>query len=210
MCVKDHNILVDRGIAKLKKMMLLASSLGADSVLTWMGSEFGQLDSVNLPHAGNGHRRFSISYDLADKRDLKFKYLEMFNLCMNRTEAVLQWLPHAEHKILEKNEVSKVLAYSRGPCIFVFNFNPTESREGYGIQIPHGSEVDRELFVALDTDEKKFGGSGVPTKYPHRWGEYLYVTLQPRSSLVLAPVELKQALAAELQVDDDFERHLGA
>jgi len=203
MGVNEHNILVDRGLNKLKLMQLLAASLGGNSVLTWMGSEFGQIDSVSLTPTGSGVRRFSIAYELADRRDLKFKHLEMFNLCMNRAEAVLNWLPDDSHRILEQNEVSKVLAYARGGCVFAFNFHPTEWREGYGIKIPHGSDVDRELFVALDTDEKRFGGSGSATKYPHRWGEYLYITLLPRSALVLAPVEHKHTLAVELQVDDD-------
>jgi AcrR family transcriptional regulator len=54
------------------------------------------------------------------------------------------------------NEPDKVLAFLRGERLFVFNFNPTQSFEGYGVTVPPASSW-RHL---LDTDEPRFGGQG--------------------------------------------------
>ena len=54
------------------------------------------------------------------------------------------------------NEPDKVLAYMRGKLMFVFNFNPVKSFEGYGVIVPPATKW-RHLF---DTDEERFGGQG--------------------------------------------------
>ena len=50
----------------------------------------------------------------------------------------------------------QILAYMRGSLIFVFNFSPTRSYEGYGFRVPEGA-----YDVVLNTDAKEFGGNGL-------------------------------------------------
>lgn len=44
----------------------------------------------------------------------------------------------------------------RGPLVFVFNFSPTQSFEGYKAGVPEGGKYR----VVLDSDDAKFGGQG--------------------------------------------------
>jgi len=57
---------------------------------------------------------------------------------------------------LVANEPDKVLAFVRGDLLFVFNYNPTQSFENYGVLVPPASKW-RHLF---DSDEVRFGGQG--------------------------------------------------
>ena len=50
----------------------------------------------------------------------------------------------------------QVLAYMRGPLVFVFNFSPNRSYEGYGFRVPEGA-----YNVVLNTDAQAFGGNGL-------------------------------------------------
>lgn len=53
-----------------------------------------------------------------------------------------------------QNSGDKVLAFERGDCLFVFNFNATQSFTDYRI----GTNWKGEHKVVLDTDRKEFGG----------------------------------------------------
>jgi len=198
----------------LKQTQLLAASLGGDSTLTWMGSEIGQIESAELPGAVNNYKHMSLSYDSADNKGLKFKHLDMFNLCLNRTAAALKWLADSTHTILAQDEEAKVLAYVRGGCVFAYNFHPAETHKAYALALPVGVELDTDLLVALDTNELRFGGGGVRIPNPVQAKRSLSITLPPRTGLVLAPAKARQALAADplMQgpVDKVLERNLGA
>eukprot|EP00932_Pfiesteria_piscicida_P004284 SRR837773.14189.p2 GENE.SRR837773.14189~~SRR837773.14189.p2 ORF type:complete len:406 (+),score=143.73 SRR837773.14189:78-1220(+) len=212
MGVLEDNIVVDRGLALLKQSQLLASSLGSDGVLTWMGSEFGQIDSPDPPRPGNGFTDFRIAYEAADDKALKFKHVEMFNLCLNRTEAILRWLEDPIHMTLVEDEEAKVLAYARGGCVFVFNFHPTVGHDEFMIAVPVGVEVAQDLEVVLDSHDKRFGGAGKGTRKPAVARGKLSVALPPRTALVLAPAARAAALATDRwlssAVDDLIDRPL--
>jgi 1,4-alpha-glucan branching enzyme len=36
--------------------------------------------------------------------------------------------------VLHKDECDKVVAFEKGGCVFIFNFHPNKSYEGYGIE----------------------------------------------------------------------------
>ena len=57
-----------------------------------------------------------------------------------------------------------MLAFRRGDLIFVFNWNPTKSFDGYGFLAPAG-----EYEVALDSDSKDFGGFGLVDDSVHHF-----------------------------------------
>ena len=55
-------------------------------------------------------------------------------------------------KLWDKDD-DQVLAFKRGNLIFVFNWAPFTSYEGYGFLAPEG-----EYEVVLSSDDKRFGG----------------------------------------------------
>ena len=58
-----------------------------------------------------------------------------------------------------------VLIYSKGKDVFAFNFNPSQSFEGYYIPVKEQGEYQ----VILSTDDGKFGGYGrVDTEYRYK------------------------------------------
>ncbi len=57
-------------------------------------------------------------------------------------------------KLWEKDD-DQVLAFMRGDLVFVFNFSPTKSYDGYGLLAPGGV-----YSTVLSTDRPMFGGFG--------------------------------------------------
>ena len=58
-------------------------------------------------------------------------------------------------KLWEKDD-DQILAFMRGDLVFVFNWNPTHSFDGYGFLAPEG-----EYEVVLNSDSPAFGGFGI-------------------------------------------------
>ena len=54
------------------------------------------------------------------------------------------------------NDGDQILAYARGSLLFVFNFSPIRSYEGYGFMVPEGA-----YDVVLNTDSENYGGNGL-------------------------------------------------
>lgn len=54
------------------------------------------------------------------------------------------------------NDADQVLAFMRGPLLFVFNFSPVRSFTDYGFLVPKGG-----YDIVLDSDNKKYGGNGL-------------------------------------------------
>jgi len=210
MGVLEDNIIVDRGVAMLKQARLLSSSLGADSVMTWMGSEFGQIDSPDPPRPGNNFAEFKVSYNLAEDKGLKFKHLEMFTLCVNRAEAFLQWLTTPKTTVVAQDEEAKVLIYVRGSCVFAFNFHPSVAYDAYKAKLPAGVDVPEDLKVALDSNETRFGGAGPIKTKPSLAKGTLTLQLPCRTALLLASSKgvetvLKDPLVKCADVDSVIE-----
>jgi len=205
----EENILVGRGLAMLKQCRLLAASLGGDGVLSWMGSELGQIDSPDLPRPANGYKDFTIDYASAENKGLKFKHLELFDLCLNRTSSALKWLADSTHTILAQDEEKKVLVYARGGCVFAFNFHPAETHAGYSVKIPTGVQVAKDLIVVLDSEIARFGGASGTSKPPSQAAGALTLTLPPRTGLVLGPGAAKTQLAADPLLQKDADSLIG-
>eukprot|EP00440_Ansanella_granifera_P029705 gb/GFBE01032266.1/.p1 GENE.gb/GFBE01032266.1/~~gb/GFBE01032266.1/.p1 ORF type:complete len:1114 (+),score=262.19 gb/GFBE01032266.1/:1-3342(+) len=161
MKVNDCDPLVTRGLALLKLSKLLVASLSGDSLMTWMGTEFAQIDPVDMPRQANGFSDHvsRIKYELADNEELKFSQMEAFEASVNRAASDGKWLAQKEHKILVQSEEDKVLAYTRGSSLFVINLHPTNSYTDYKIEVPVGFCKSKKLRPVLNTDDARFGGS---------------------------------------------------
>ena len=161
MDLNSNNMMVARGVALHKLARLATATTANHGYMNFIGNEFGHPEWIDFPRLENGwsYSHARRQWSLRDNPELRFKALADFD------EVMLQTLGHA-HAIfggtlsaakptrLAANEPDKVLAFLRGNLLFVFNFNPTQSFEAYGILVPPASTW-QHLF---DTDEARFGG----------------------------------------------------
>ncbi len=155
MSKNSNSHIIDRGIALHKMIRLLTASLAGEGYLNFMGNEFGHPEWVDFPREGNGwsYHYCRRQWSLAENPDLRYDDLKNFD------KAMLQLL--SKGGLISKPGISlwydqqnKILIYSKGGKVFAFNFNPTQSFEGYFI--PTG---DKGNFKAeFTTDDGQFGG----------------------------------------------------
>ena len=122
-----------------------------------MGNEFGHPEWIDFPREGNGwsYKYARRQWDLVDRADLKYKYLGKFDEdIIHLVGSTRNFQSTAVEKLWDKDD-DQVLAFKRGNLVFVFNFNPVKSFDGYGILAPAGSYVP-----VLDSDRKIYGGYG--------------------------------------------------
>ena len=189
----DDDMTVARGIAlhKMIRLVTIASINGA--YLNFMGNEFGHPEWIDFPREGNGwsHKYARRQWDLVDRQDLQYHYLNDFdNAMVALVKKVKNFQSLPVEKLWEKDD-DQVLAFKRGEYVFVFNFNPYQSFSDYGILAPAG-----EYNVVLSTDNPDFGGYGnVDEKMAHfthhdelyapHGVEWLKLYLPARSAMVL-------------------------
>ena len=193
MMVGDDNMTVSRGMALHKMIRLVTLATINGGYLNFMGNEFGHPEWIDFPREGNGwsYKYARRQWDLVDREDLKYKYLNAFdNAMIELVSKVYNFQALPVRKLWEKDD-DQVLAFMRGDLIFVFNFNPTKSFDGYGILAPGGS-----YRTVLSTDNRDFGGYGNvdesiehltiadPLYSPHGV-EWLKLYLPSRSAMVL-------------------------
>ncbi len=154
----DENGTVHRGIALHKMIRLVTASTINGGYLNFMGNEFGHPEWIDFPREGNGwsHKYARRQWNLVDNKELCYHYLGDFDRDMVK---LLRALPDIRKYAVQEvwhNDGDQILAYSRGPLLFVFNFSPTRSYEGYGFMVPEGA-----YEVVLNTDAKAYGGNGL-------------------------------------------------
>ncbi len=162
----NNDSVIYRGIALHKMIRLITSSLAGDGYLNFMGNEFGHPEWIDFPREGNGwsYHYCRRQWSLVDNPDLMYMGLNDFD------KSMISFLK--KEKILSKkselsliHEDDKLLAYKKADNLFVFNFHPYKSFEGYAIPVEKG-----EYKVILSTDDAEFGGHNRVDK------EYIYKT----------------------------------
>jgi len=153
---KDQpNLAVDRGIALHKMIRLATLSCAGGAYLNFMGNEFGHPEWIDFPREGNGwsYQHARRIWSIAENPELRFHWLldfdrDMINLVKNEKlleEPYVQWITD--------NQADQVLVFRRKELLFIFNFNPYKSFEGYGIQIEPS-----KFSIILQTDAHAYGG----------------------------------------------------
>ncbi len=151
------SIVIDRGIALHKMIRLLTASLSGEGYLNFMGNEFGHPEWIDFPREGNGwsYHYCRRQWSLVDNEELRYAELNDFDKAMVK---VLK-----EHNLLTISPVSrwihqddKVIIYTKEDYVFVFNFHPHKSFEGYFI--PVDNEKSGKYHLLLSTDDGMFGG----------------------------------------------------
>ncbi len=153
--ISDKNANVDRGIALHKMIRLITISTFNGGYLNFMGNEFGHPEWIDFPREGNGwsYKYARRQWNLVDNKELCFHYLGDFDkdmLKLMKSDKHLRDTPVVE---IWHDDSDQVLAYMRGEYLFIFNFNPVKSFEGYGFRVPEG-----RYNVVLNTDAKEYGG----------------------------------------------------
>ena len=157
MMVGDNDMTVARGMALHKMLRLVTAATINGGYLNFMGNEWGHPEWIDFPREGNGwsYKYARRQWELVDRDDLKYKYLNAFDNAM--VELIggtynFQALPVV--KLWEKDD-DQVLAFRRGNLVFVFNFSPSRSFTDYGVLTEPG-----EYNVVLSSDAPRFGGYG--------------------------------------------------
>ncbi len=157
MMVGDNDMTVARGMALHKMLRLVTAATINGGYLNFMGNEWGHPEWIDFPREGNGwsYKYARRQWELVDRDDLKYKYLNAFDNAM--VELIggtynFQALPVV--KLWEKDD-DQVLAFRRGNLVFVFNFSPLRSFTDYGVLTEPG-----EYNVVLSSDSPRFGGYG--------------------------------------------------
>lgn len=189
----DNDMTVARGIALHKMIRLVTLSTINGGYLNFMGNEFGHPEWIDFPREGNGwsYKYARRQWDLVDRDDLQYRFLNDFdNAMVALVRGVYNFQALPIRKLWEKDD-DQVLAFMRGDLVFVFNFSPFKSFDGYGILTPPGS-----YKTILSTDNPDFGGFGninegvvhftLPDKlYTPHGVEWLKLYLPARSAMVL-------------------------
>jgi 1,4-alpha-glucan branching enzyme len=149
-----HTFSIDRGISLHKMIRLITFGTSGGGYLNFMGNEFGHPEWIDFPREGNN---WSFKYarrqwHLADDRELKYFYLAEFDRGMMNLQKNYRILDNPWIDRIYENSGDKVIAFTRGDLLFVFNFNPVASFTDYGIP------VQGRFRVVLDSDDPGFGG----------------------------------------------------
>ncbi|MFN8239146.1 MAG: alpha amylase C-terminal domain-containing protein [Bacteroidales bacterium] len=151
---KTRDISIDRGIALHKMIRLLTFATAGNGYLTFMGNEFGHPEWIDFPREGNNwsYKYARRQWNLISDKNLKYHQLGDFDremMMLAQTGKLIED-PFINRHI--ENTFDKVIAFSRGDYLFVFNFHPVNSYTDYGIT------VTGKYSVALDSDDPRFGG----------------------------------------------------
>ncbi len=155
----DENGTVHRGIALHKMIRLVTASTINGGYLNFMGNEFGHPEWIDFPREGNGwgYKYARRQWNLVDNHELCYHYLGDFDKAM--IHLLRQGLSDMRREPVQEiwhDDGDQVLAYMRGDLVFVFNFSPSRSYEGYGFRVPEGA-----YDVVLNTDAAEYGGNAL-------------------------------------------------
>jgi 1,4-alpha-glucan branching enzyme len=201
MMKNHHSINIDRGIALHKMIRLITLGTSGGGYLNFMGNEFGHPEWIDFPREGNNwsYKYARRQWDLIKNTDLKYQYLANFDRQMIDLQNKYNFLSDRYISRIAENNKDKIIAFSRGDLIFVFNFHPSNSYTDYGIQ------CRGHFRIVLDSDDPEFGGfdriersrtytSIRKTEHQHVDDPlYLYLYLPARTALVFHREEIKRA-----------------
>ncbi|KAF8672883.1 hypothetical protein HU200_049222 [Digitaria exilis] len=140
---------IDRGIALQKMIHFITMALGGDGYLNFMGNEFGHPEWIDFPRDGNNwsYDKCRRQWSLVDTDHLRYKYMNAFDQAMNALDGKFSFLSSSKQI---------VVVFERGELVFVFNFHPKKTYEGYKV----GCDLPGKYRVVLDSDALVFGGHG--------------------------------------------------
>jgi len=201
MTKSHHSLVLDRGIALHKMIRLITFSTAGGGYLNFMGNEFGHPEWIDFPREGNSwsYKYARRQWHLVENKDLKYQYLAAFDRQMVKLQHDYRILDNLYIGRIYENNHDKVIAFTRGELLFVFNFHPVNSFTDYGIPL------QGKFRVLIDSDDPAFGGfdrfdrNTIYTsvrkadRQTLNMPYYLYLYLPARTALVLKKEAVKKA-----------------
>jgi 1,4-alpha-glucan branching enzyme len=195
-----HNLTVDRGIALHKMIRLITFATSGGGYLNFMGNEFGHPEWIDFPREGNNwsYKYAKRQWHLSKNKDLKYHFLADFDRKMVMLNSDNRLLGDRYINKITENSYDKIVAFTRGDYLFVFNFHPSNSFTDYGIPITG------KFKMVIDSDDPAFGGfnridrntiySSVrkAERYTLNVPFYLYLYLPSRTALVFKKERVKK------------------
>ncbi len=191
-----HSATMDRAIELHKIIRLFSMSLGGNGYLNFMGNEFGHPEWIDFPREGNGwsYKYCRRQWSLVDNDQLKFVWLNDFDQAMIHLAKEVHLLDDPYAVSLWIDQDRKIITFSRGGLLFLFNFNTSYSEQNFFL---HAHTVGEGAYrVILSTDELRFGGSGqiahdyvYHTEYRQGMGLGFNVYSPCRSAMVLRRIQ---------------------
>ncbi|KAF5794407.1 putative 1,4-alpha-glucan branching enzyme [Helianthus annuus] len=84
------------------------------------------------------------------------QFMNEFDRAMNLLDDKFSFLASTKQIVSSADEEDKVIVFERGDLVFVFNFHPDNTYDGYKV----GCDLPGKYRVALDSDAWEFGGHG--------------------------------------------------
>ncbi|KAL7137419.1 hypothetical protein ABFS83_10G091000 [Erythranthe nasuta] len=188
--------LIDRGIALHKMIRLITMGLGGEGYLNFMGNEFGHPEWIDFPRGdqhlpdgrvipgnGNSYDKCRRRFDLGDAEYLRYHGLQEFDQAMQHLEENYGFMTSEHQYISRKDEADRVIVFERGNLLFVFNFHWSKSYSDYRV----GCLKPGKYKVALDSDDKLFGGFGRISHEAEYFTTEGWQDDRPRSFYIYAP-----------------------
>jgi len=125
-----------------------------------------------------------------DDGTLRYQKLARFDVDMIGLARRVDLLASGNPRLIHEHNETKVLAFERAGHVFLFNFHPSRSYDGYRIDAPPG-----KYRLILDSDAENYGGHGrlepdqvyftqTEGKEPHL-RHFLSLYLPTRTALIL-------------------------
>ncbi|EPS58649.1 hypothetical protein M569_16165, partial [Genlisea aurea] len=157
----DKHSLLIRGSSLHKMIRLISFTISGPAYLNFMGNEFGHPKRVEFPSASN-----DFCYELAGRNwklldDRFHRGLFAFDKDMLKLDSdgiLFQRGSAYRHAVVHHvDDSSMAICYLRGPFVFVFNFHPENSYEGYCLGVEEAGQYE----MILNSDERVYGGEGL-------------------------------------------------
>lgn len=152
-----HSAIIDRAVALHKMIRLLTISSDGDAYLNFMGNEFGHPEWIDFPREGNGgsYHYCRRQWNLVENHFLKYELLNTFDSDMIHLAKEYNFNKNESNHVFDHND-QKILAFTRGKLLFVFNFHTEKSYENY--EIPAGTFSSCKCIMS--TDDERYAGFG--------------------------------------------------
>ena len=191
-----HSPTLDRAIELHKIIRLISLTLGGNGYLNFMGNEFGHPEWIDFPREGNGwsYKYCRRQWSLADNGLLKYEWLNDFDQAMITLARENKVLEDPQAVSLWIDQERKIITFSRGGLLFLFNFHNSYSETNFFL---HAHTVGEGAYqVVLSTDEVRFGGNGTVdhqyvyhTEYRQGQGLGFSIYSPCRTAMVLKKVQ---------------------
>ena len=153
-----HSITIDRAVALHKLIRFVTLTLGGEGYLNFMGNEFGHPEWIDFPREGNGwsYKYARRQWSLVQNGLLKYEWLENFDRAMLKFARKYRVLNKKDTVNLWIDQPGKIIAFSKGELVYVFNFHPNYSPTNFFL--PVHSVGEGQYKVTFSTDDVDFGG----------------------------------------------------